>query len=67
MKNSVHYSVKKVIMYLFEDAAKTKHKELFEGCDSDKLNRFLTFVQSLNQEVLLYLVQISDQENMQIR
>lgn len=30
----------KVIMYLFEDAAKTKHKELFEGCDSDKLNRF---------------------------
>lgn len=30
----------KVIMYLFEDAAKTKHKELFEGCDGDKLNRF---------------------------
>lgn len=30
----------KVIMYLFEDAAKTKHRELFEGCDADKLNRF---------------------------
>ena len=30
----------KVIMYLFEDAAKTKHRELFEGCDVDKLNRF---------------------------
>ena len=30
----------KVLMYLFEDAAKTKHKELFEGCDGDKLNRF---------------------------
>lgn len=30
----------KVIMYLFEDAAKTKRKELFEGCDAEKLNRF---------------------------
>ena len=30
----------KVIMYLFEDAAKTKHKELFEGCNGDRLNRF---------------------------
>ncbi len=30
----------KVLMYLFEDAAKTKRTELFEGCDKSKLNRY---------------------------
>ena len=30
----------KVLMYLFEDAVKTKRKDLFEGCESGKLNRF---------------------------
>ena len=27
-------------MYLFEDAAKTKRKDLFKGCEPNKLNRF---------------------------
>ena len=31
----------KVLMYLFEDAAKTKRAQLFSGCqDTDKLNRY---------------------------
>jgi hypothetical protein len=31
----------KVIMYLFEDAAKTKRQDLFSGCkDKDRLNRY---------------------------
>ena len=30
----------KVLMYLFEDAAKTKRSDLFEGCDKNKLNRY---------------------------
>ena len=30
----------KVLMYLFEDAAKTKRADLFEGCDKNKLNRY---------------------------
>lgn len=30
----------KVLMYLFEDAAKTKRPDLFEGCDKNKLNRY---------------------------
>jgi hypothetical protein len=31
----------KVIMYLYEDAAKTRRQELFKGCkDKDKINRF---------------------------
>lgn len=30
----------KVLMYLFEDAAKTKRNDLFEDCDRSKLNRY---------------------------
>lgn len=30
----------KVLMYLFEDAAKAKRKQLFDGCDDTKRNRY---------------------------
>lgn len=30
----------KVLMYLFEDAAKTKRPDLFQDCDKNKLNRY---------------------------
>ncbi|MBD5500372.1 MAG: AAA domain-containing protein [Lachnospiraceae bacterium] len=30
----------KVLMYLFEDAVKTKRPDFFEGCDKNKLNRY---------------------------
>lgn len=35
-----HIFKNKVIMYLFEDAAKQKRKELFEGCNPDSRNQY---------------------------
>lgn len=39
-ENFIELFCDKVLMYLFEDAAKTKRKDLFKGCEANKLNRF---------------------------
>ena len=57
----------KVLMYLFEDAAKTKRTELFEGCDKSKLNRYSYICHEFKNKDLVSLGETLGRKSMQIR